>query len=233
MTAPRWLAALGPRDRRALRIGGWIVVPVLLATLVARPLANAWIGQRSALFQERALLARELRLVAESPRDRDLLRTELQALDAAAPRLFGGADAVSASAALARYVTRAARESGLSLEQAETETALDRAAAGPLPNGSMSRGTSPAEPPLRVSIRASGDIEEVVAFLGALEEGDRLVRVEQVTIAAGDEATGDDRALLLSATVSALARLGTAADTTATPAATPASRNRFVSRSEP
>lgn len=228
MTSPFRFPALGPRDKRALRIGGWIVLPAIFATLVVRPLGSAWLDRRAALEQDRSLLARELRLVADAPRDLELLHAERRALDASASRLFGGAEAVSASAELARYVAREASASKLDLEQAETETALD---AAPMPNGPPGPATGPDQS-LRVSIRARGDIEEIVAFLRALEEGDRLVRVERIAITAPDE-NPEDGSLLMTATVTGLARLGLATDTTVTPGARPASRNRFVSRSEP
>lgn len=230
MTSRFRLPALAPRDRRALRIGGWIVLPVLFATLVVRPLGSAWLDRREALDQDRALLARELRLVADAPRDLELLRAERRALDASASRLFGGAEAVSASAELARYVAREASGSKLDLEQAETETMLDSAAQ--LPNGGPAAPATATDQPLRVSIRARGDIEGIVAFLRALEEGDRLVRVERIAISAPEE-NPEDGSLLLTATVTGLARLGLTPDTSATPAARPAARNRFVSRSEP
>jgi hypothetical protein len=233
MTSPLRLPSLGPRDRRALRIGGWIVLPVLLATLVVRPLGSAWLDRRAALGQDRALLARELRLVTDAPRDRELLRAERRVLDASASRLFGGAEAVSASAELARYVAREASESRLQLEQAETEAPLDIPGAAPLPNGGSAAATAGAGQPLRVSIRARGDIEGIVAFLQAIEDGRRLVRVERIAITAADESATDDGSLLLTATLSGLARLGVSADTAAPPASPPAARNRFVSRREP
>lgn len=232
MTSKFRLPALGPRDARALRIGGWIVLPVLLATLVVRPLGSAWLDRRAALEQDRALLTRELRLVTDAPRDRELLRAERRALDASASRLFGGAEAVSASAELARYVAREASESRLQLEQAETETALDVPGAV-LPNGDAPRTGASAGQLLRVSIRARGDVEAIVAFLRRVEGGERLVRVERIAITTGDESTADDGSLLLTATLNGLARLGLAADTAAKPASPPAARNRFVSRSEP
>ena len=228
MTSRFRLPALAPRDKRALRIGGWIVLPAIFATLVVRPLGRAWLDRRAALEQDRSLLARELRLVADAPRDLELLHAERRALDASASRLFGGAEAVSASAELARYVAREASASKLDLEQAETETALDAVEA---PNGAATPASA-ADQPLRVSIRARGDIEAIVAFLRALEDGDRLVRVERIAISAPDE-NPEDGSLLLTATVSGLARLGLVPDTAANPGARPASRNRFVSRSEP
>ena len=230
MTTRFRLPALGTRDKRALRIGGWIVLPVLFATLVVRPLGSAWLDRRAALDQERALLARELRLVADAPRDLELLHAERRALDASASRLFGGAEAVSASAELARYLAREASRSKLDLEEAETETTLDTAAN--LPNGGGVATTASTDQALRVSIRARGDIEGIVGFLRALEQGDRLVRIERITITPPDE-NPEDGSLLLTATVSGLARLGQAVDTAASPAGRPAARNRLVSRSQP
>lgn len=229
MTRGFRLPALAPRDERALRIGGWIVLPVLFATLVLRPLGNAWLDRRAALDEDRSLLARELRLVADAPRDLELLHAERRALDASASRLFAGAEAVSASAELARYVAREASRSKLDLEQAESETALDGAV--PVPNGGAPEAATGADQPLRVALRARGDVEAIVAFLRRLEQGDRLVRVEQVAITAPDE-NAEDGSLLLAATVSGLARLGQAVDSAASPAARPSARNRLVSRSE-
>ena len=229
---PLTLPVLAPRDKRALRTGGWIVLPVLFATLVVRPLGDTWLDRKAALDGDRALLARELRLVTDAPRDRELLREERRALDASASRLFGGAEVVSASAELARYVAREASESRLTLEQAETETALDAAAEVPPPNGAFALAAG-GDQPLRVSIRARGDVEGIVAFLQALEGGHRLVRVDRIAITAADEGTTDDGSLLLTATLSGLARVGSAADSLAGPGTPPDARNRVAARGGP
>jgi Type II secretion system (T2SS), protein M subtype b len=226
------LPALGARDARALRIGGWVLLPALLGVLVIRPLAGAWVGRAGALEQERALLARERRLVSEAPRDQQLLRAEQRALGASARRLFGGGDPVSASAELARYLARAARAGGLALEQAETETALDASPAVGLPDGELAAGTAGIDLPLRVSVRARGGVEEIVAFLRSLENGERLVRVERISITAPDESASDDL-LLLSATISGFARGGLATEARDEQRPVPAIRDRFVSRTEP
>ena len=233
MNPLRRLPTLGPRDRRALRLGGWIMVPALLIGLVLRPLGDGWLADRATVVQNRALLARELRLVADAPRDRELLRAAREALDASAPRMFGGAEAVSASAELARYVGRMASESGLDLQQAETQTALDNAL--PAPGGGAPIGPDPrfAVPPLRVSIRARGDVEGIVAFLQALENGDPLVRVERIAITAAEETTNDDGSLVLTATISGIARGGFGTDAAPVPPLPPAAHGRLVSRSEP
>lgn len=202
MTPRLLLPAIAERDQRALRLGAWVLGPALLFALVVRPSVSALLDSRAALASERALLGRELSLVAEAPRDRQLLRAAEQAVDATGPRLFGGGEAVSASAELARYVARQATESGLTLEQTETETALDSAAQAGTPNGGTSG--APAATPLRVSIRAHGEIEAVAAFLQAIERGPRLVRVDQVAITLAD--TTVDGSLAMTATLSGLAR---------------------------
>ena len=219
MTPRLRLPALGPRDERALRVGAWILAPALLFVLVVRPLTDALVDSHAALATERSLLGRELSLVAEAPRDRQLLRAAERALSAAAPRLFGGAEAVSASAELARYVAGQATRSGLAVEQTETETVLDSGASAAVPDdGSI--GAVAGTRPLRVSIRAHGEVEAVTAFLHAVENGPRLVRVEQLAISVADTTT--DSSLSLTATLSGLARRDfsrTAADASS-PAAT-------------
>ena len=195
--------AFGPRDERALRMGAWILAPALLFVLVVRPLTNALVDSRAALASERSLLGRELRLVTDAPRDRQLLRAAERAMSAAGPRLFGGAEAVSASAELARYVAAQATRSGLALEQTETETVLDSSGSAAVPDdGSVAAAAGPRE--LRVSIRAHGEVEAVTAFLQAIENGPRLVRVEQLAISVADTTT--DSSLSISATLSGLAR---------------------------
>lgn len=228
MTPRLRLPTLGARDRRALRIGGWIMLPLLLATLVIRPGLGALIDRRAAVERDRALLGRELRLVAESSHDRQLLRSAERALGAAAPRLFAGTEPVSASAELARYVGRQAKSSGLTIEQTETETVLGA------PDGAAVAGGESAvsQQPLRVSIRARGDVVAITAFLSGLEHGSKLVRVEQLAITAGDS-TSDDGSLSLTATLSGFARRDfVSSDSSAAPA--PAARGRLVAaRTEP
>ena len=232
MPRPR-LPALGSRDRRALRLGGWIMLPLLLATLVIRPGVSALVDRRAAVERDRALLGRELRLVAESPRDRQLLRSAERALGTAGPRLFAGSEPVSASAELARYVGRQAKSSGLTIEPTETETVLDAAPASAVGGGSPAAVERDGRAqPLRVSIRARGDVVAITALLSALEHGAKLVRVEQLAIVAGDS-TSDDGSLSLTATLSGFARRDfLPGDSSIVPPA-PAAHSRLVARAEP
>jgi type II secretory pathway component PulM len=203
MTLRGRLTTLGPRDRRALRTGAWLLGPLLFASLVLRPYATSTLASYSMLDDERGLLEREARAVKELPRDIATLQATAAALTAAAPRLFNGADPVTASADLARYATAAATECGLKLEQSETETRLDTS------GERRSNPVAPAGPPdgsLRVSIRARGGILGIFDFLRAMEAGPKLVRVERIEIVRASADDAFDGTLTLMATLSGLGR---------------------------
>ncbi len=211
MTPRLHLPALGRRDRRALLLGAWIVVPVLLASLVVRPAVATLLDLRDSIERERMLLGRELRLVSDASRDRELLRITERALNDAAPRLFGGSEPVTASAELARYVRSQATASGLVLEQTETETVFDDVPliGGTSGGGPSGTGADTATRPLRVSIRAHGGTVAIVDFLEAMEEGPRLVRVERIGVSRGVTGGVPERgALTFTATLTGLARSG-------------------------
>ena len=201
MIARLKLPTLAPRDRRAMLAGAWVLLPALIATLVVKPWAVAASEGRSSTTRERELLLRERALLAETQGDSERLRLASQALADDAPRLFAGAEAVTASAELARYVTTQAVVSGLAVRQAETQTVLAEAGR-----------TDPAAPAdssgglLRVAIRASGDVRAVVRFLRLMEDGPRLVRVERIGISRGLAGTSEAGTLTLTATLAGLAR---------------------------
>lgn len=209
MNTPLRLPPVAPRDRRALLVGAALVLPVIFTTLVVRPWIRAATVRRAAIERECTLLLRERELLASAPRDRERLTVALHALDQAAPRLFGGSEAVTASAELARYLSDLVAESGLTLDDAES--VLDDPGAFAAP-GARRRPRAPGDAfvrPLRVTIRAHGDAQSIVDFLRSVEHGERQVRIERVGItrSAGErssaEATG---ALAFTATVTGLAR---------------------------
>lgn len=201
MNARLRLPDLAPRDRRAVLAGAWVLLPVLIATLVVRPWAVAAYDGRTSTARERELLVRERTLLADAPGDSATLRLASQALADDAPRLFAGAEAVTASAELARYVTAQAMASGLAVRQTDTQTMLaDDARTDP-----TARADSSAEV-LRVAIRASGDVGAVVRFLRTMEDGPRIVRVERIGISRGLAGTSEAGTLVLTATITGLAR---------------------------
>lgn len=203
------LPSLTARDRRALRVGAWILAPVLLGTVVIRPWVTTVLASSAALVRERGLLARELRLVADSAADRRRLAAARALLEASAPQLFGGAEEVTASAELVRYVGTYAAESGLTLDHSETETVLDVDGKG---RSAPGRTTDDSRPDtsagrLRVTIGAHGDVDAIVDFLHGVERGPKLVRVEALAIGRAAEGTApNDTELSFTATISGLAR---------------------------
>jgi hypothetical protein len=209
MTTRIRIPSLAPRDRRALLIGAALVLPVLLTVFVAMPWVRHAALQRAATDRERTLLARERALVAGARRDADLLAQARRSLAEAAPRLFGGSEAVTASAELARYVDALATDNGLVIDR--TESVLDDRAEAP-DDGDRTRSRARADSldgALRVTIQAHGDAQSIVDFLRSGENGPRDIRFERVGIVRGQEATrpaASAGALSITATVTGLAR---------------------------
>lgn len=164
----------GQRDRRAVLVGAVLLAPILGWKLVVRPYTDALREARAQLTRQRELLSRELQLLADAHLyPAELTRSE-QALNEIAPRLFAGPDDVTATAALAYYVSDQARKARLVVQQVETHNAEE------IGNGVVR---------LDMSLRAEGDLEGIVLLLRRLESGPKLVRVEQVSVEAGREHT--------------------------------------------
>ena len=160
----RW-PTVGARDRRALRLGAWLVVPALFVALAVRPYQRARRAVTEDLSGQRALLARELGALRDAPRDAAAARLAKQSLSEAQLRLFAAADVVAASAQLASYVSERAAEYGVDIEESETSAPLD--------------STTVAA----VDISATGRVFALVEFLRALEDGPKLARVDRMTLA--------------------------------------------------
>ena len=171
---------LGARDRRALRLGALMVVPVLLVAVVIRPYARALRASSDSLATERTLLARELGVLREAGQNAQLAERERRALAEACSRLFEGGDAVAASAQLASYVAELAEETGVSIDESETRAATDSSIVA------------------AVEVGATGSVLEILQFLRALENGPRLARSDRISISpvAGASPRGGGRVTL-------------------------------------
>ncbi len=156
---------LQPRDRRAIAIGLAVLALALFLVLGVKPYSEALAATHDRLVTERALLVRERALIADAQTE---AARERAALDTAvverSERLFAG-EATLAAGALIRYLADVASASRVLLEATETA------------------GTEIVGPDLvavRVRIRSIGDIEGLLWLLARLEDGPRLVRVEQI-----------------------------------------------------
>jgi hypothetical protein len=158
---------LRDRDRRALRIGAFVAVPLLVVNLAVRPYLRTLAELRERTEAQRELLARELALLARAGEyPRELGRSQ-GALDALAPRLFAGADEISRTGSLAYYVGERATRNRVLVQRVETRPGE------PTGDGLVA---------LRVEVQAMSDLEGILGFLHALESGTKLVRIERLSI---------------------------------------------------
>ena len=191
------MITLSTRDRRALRLGAWIALPVLAYTLLLRPMLDTIRLQRDQLTAERALLQAERDAAHRASTGRVAGVGGAPGV-LAADRLFEGRDDMVASAAFAAWLAEVTRGHELALEQLETRT-VTREIAGLRT--------------LHVDLVAEGDVEGVVRFLATLATERQLVRVETLALqpAPGGERAGGTEPLVLQAALAAFA-----ADTAAT-----------------
>lgn len=202
----KW-STMSPRDRRAIVLGGLVLLPGFLLIWGVRPYRAALSDARDQLASERATLARERAAVATAQRNPQLQHIADSAMRTMTPRLFEGKDDVMASSELAAYVGDVARKSRVWLQDASTR------AATPAANGVRT---------LRVEIRAESDLRGALRFLQTLESGEKLVRVDRLDISRSarvDPAEGET--LSIAATISGFA-VGDAAPAVPTRTAAPA-----------
>ena len=181
---------LRPRDRRALVLGGSLLLSACMFTYGIQPYRRARAALRERVIEQRALLARGLAVLAEGRELPAALERATGALDEKRTRLLPGDDPLSATAALVGIVGDEARREGVQLEAIESRTAEpagDRLVA------------------VRIEIRGRADLEALLRWLAALETGPHLVRVEGLTVAQSDAGavpdSNDTEALLLAAII--------------------------------
>ncbi|HYD52154.1 MAG TPA: type II secretion system protein GspM [Gemmatimonadaceae bacterium] len=183
---------LSLRDRRALRLGAVVLLPVLAWMLVVRPWRAALSDARGRVRAERELLVRERELLADVPRLPMLASRASRADSLASARVYLAADPYAAGASLAGDVTAAAESHGLTVREAAAAPPVTR------PDGLTE---------LEVALRTEGDLAEVLALLRALEGGARLTQVTGLAIER--QPAGEGTApLALTATLRAYARAG-------------------------
>lgn len=170
---------LGSRDRRALKLGTWLVVPALAFVWLVRPIAADFTSARLRLTTERDLLARERALLTEAPAFPGRIATAEQRLSQETRRLFPGADPVSAAASLGRHIADRAERHHVLVQGSETQPAE-------LAGDGVVR--------LAVQLRAIGDLAGVTAWLADLESGPRLLRIEELRIAPSEGGRRNDSA---------------------------------------
>ena len=191
----KW-STMSTRDRRAVLLGGVVLLPALLFIWVLRPYQAALADARDQLATERATLSRERAAIATARQNPQLHHLADSAMRAMRPRLFEGRDDVMASAELASYLGEVAGRTRVWLQDASTRPAPASAALA----------ASDGVRTLRVDLRAESDLQGALRFLQALESGDKLIRIDRLDISRtvrSDEAEAET--LTIAATVTGFA----------------------------
>jgi hypothetical protein len=164
--------ALGSRDRRALLLGGAVVMATWIATRGMSSLLHRHEELRARAEVALVELQRSRELVAEEPLALEALADRARELVAWAPRLVAGATPAEALAELSSYM------SGLAAQHRVRLVRLDPSA------------DSASGPFARLSLRleAQGDIRGLAGWLVAMEEGERLLAVREIALSAPEPA---------------------------------------------
>lgn len=169
------MAALAPRDRRAIVVGGAIAAAVFAWTGLVRPYRDAVEQTATRVQHERALLEREEGVLLDRDEYPRLERAARNQLADAASRFWMVADAGTAHASLASYLQQWADSNRVLVTQVE--------AVAPVPLAAGLVGI-----PLRV--HGETDLQGLVDYLAFFTAGPKLVRVEQLEMVAS---SGADR----------------------------------------
>lgn len=186
----RAFSALGARDRRALLVGGG----VLVAALAFRSMLTA-VDALGVMRQRNQVRADLLARIETRPAVAilgDSLHQLETALDSARGRLLPRGTDASVASNLHAAVRRAATDVGLVLHSTRAES--DASVAGPFAAAS-------------VRLDAEGDVSAVMQFLLILELAPGALRFTEMSVTPLEPAAGDDRpeAIRLSITVSGIA----------------------------
>jgi hypothetical protein len=175
-------------DRRAVLLGGIVLLPGLLYIWGVQPYRSALSDARDQLVTERATLARERAAILTARRNPRLQHIADSSMRVMRPRLFEGKDDVMASAELASYLGEVAQRTRVWLQDASTRPATPASQ-----NGGVRT--------LRVEIRGESDLEGTLKFLQALERGDKLVRIDRLDISRVPRDDKDMEILSIAATI--------------------------------
>lgn len=168
---------LSTRDRRALTLGALVLLPALFFIWGVKPFLATLSESRDFLSVERAALSRERAAVSAAQRNPGLQQLADSLMRAMSPRLFAGRDDVMATAELVSHLGAVAAEHDVWLQNATTR---------PAEVGDAGVRT------LHVALRAESDLEGVLRFLQALEQGEKLLRIERLDISVASGTFAED-----------------------------------------
>lgn len=167
---------LRARDRRAIVIGLIVIAPAAAYRVGVEPWMSYRSGLHDALVAERDLYARELAAIRDTERWTEERTSFAASLDRARPWLLTATSDVAASGRLTRLVSEAGQGANILVQEV-------RAVETDAPSPTLGVAS--------VAVRALGDLEGIARFLHALENGDRLLRVEELSLRPAGMNDGD------------------------------------------
>lgn len=181
---------LKERERKVVWWGAILVLPALFYLYGLKPLRAKFADQQEQLVFERDALVRERAAIAAAKRNPQLQHVADSLMQTTNQRLFSGQDDVMASAELGSYLGEVASKHHFLLTTATT---------GAVPK------TKSIVRTLSEDIRGESDLQGVLEFLQALEQGPKLVRVTRIDISRPTRDADDIETVLVAATVTAFA----------------------------
>lgn len=177
-----WYRGLGDRDRRALGLGGIVLIPVVLWLGAVRPYLSSLEDLRDRTESERSLLEREKQVLSDSASYASRLSAATKALNHWEGRLIRSPNLALAEAQVSALLEGIGRESRVLLQEVR---------ATPTPRG------APAPPAglqaIRMSVSGEGDFAGVLSFLRGVESEKLFLRVIGVSVdRAGGRGGGTD-----------------------------------------
>jgi type II secretory pathway component PulM len=159
------------RDRRALIVGGLIVVAAVFVLRLVPSVLRTALAAHGTLRERAALLARTRNEMASLPRLRDSAAVLSQALVALAPQVLSGSSAAEAGADLSGRMNLAASRAPAKLERVDALPDSNE-------NGRLGR--------VRVHAALETDVRGLVALLRSIDAGDEVLRLEELRVEAPD-----------------------------------------------
>jgi len=164
-------------------IGGGLVSALALgAAWIGLPLARRWSDREAAIAARRAELSQLQRLVADEPAIRRILALRRAQRAGLREQLLTGATPALAASDLQALLQRYADSSRVTLDRVDLAAQPEAARGAGLPA-------------IPVELSASGDIYGLAELIARLQNGSKLLVIDEIQVNAGT--VGDERAPLL------------------------------------
>jgi len=164
---PPWTHLSMP-DRRALLVGALVLGSALALRVVVKPYLHSRAALAERLREQERLLERELGLVQSAALVVGSMAETTRRFDRVRSRLLEARGPLGATAALVGELGDDARRHGVLIEAIESR-----------PPEVLGHDLTAVE----VDVRGRGDLEGVLRWLHGMESGNRLLRVEQLSLA--------------------------------------------------